>query len=176
MIANRLKALRKSKKMTQDELAAALGTSKQTIHRYENGIITNIPPEKVEKLAAALGTTPSELMGWGQTALPEGAMPISTKRLPVLGEIAWEDEAACCLDFSRAECVALVHVDEAGAFLGAGERRVRRDVGVRREHDALLDEALLDRTGVAVGVEEAVGDDERFLFIQYAAQLVESDA
>ena len=88
MIANRLKTLRKSKKMTQDELAAALGTSKQTIHRYENGIITNIPPEKVEKLAAALGTTPSELMGWSQTALPAGAKPISTKRLPVLGEIA----------------------------------------------------------------------------------------
>lgn len=88
MIANRLKTLRKSKKMTQDELAAALGTSKQTIHRYENGIITNIPPEKVEKLAVALGTTPSELMGWSQTALPAGAKPISTKRLPVLGEIA----------------------------------------------------------------------------------------
>ena len=88
MIANRLKTLRKSKKITQDELAAALGTSKQTIHRYENGIITNIPPEKVEKLAAALGTTPSELMGWSQTALPAGAKPISTKRLPVLGEIA----------------------------------------------------------------------------------------
>ena len=88
MIANRLKTLRKSKKMTQDELAAALGTSKQTIHRYENGIITNIPPEKVEKLAAALSTTPSELMGWSQTALPAGAKPISTKRLPVLGEIA----------------------------------------------------------------------------------------
>ena len=88
MIANRLKTLRKSKKMTQDELAAALGTSKQTIHRYENGIITNIPPEKVEKLATALGTTPSELMGWSQTALPAGAKPISTKRLPVLGEIA----------------------------------------------------------------------------------------
>ena len=88
MIANRLKTLRKSKKMTQDELAAALGTSKQTIHRYENGSITNIPPEKVEKLAAALDTTPSELMGWSQTALPVGAKPISTKRLPVLGEIA----------------------------------------------------------------------------------------
>ena len=88
MLPNRLKALRKSKKMTQDELAAALGTSKQTIHRYENGIITNIPPEKVEKLAAALGTTPSELMGWDMGVLPEGAMPISTKRLPILGEIA----------------------------------------------------------------------------------------
>ena len=88
MIANKLKSLRKSKKMTQDELAAALGTSKQTIHRYENGIISNIPPEKVEKLAAALDTTPSELMGWAGAALPEGAIPISTKRLPLLGEIA----------------------------------------------------------------------------------------
>ncbi len=88
MIANRLKSLRKAKRMTQDELAAALGTSKQTIHRYENGIITNIPPEKVEKLALALGTTPSELMGWDMGGLPEGAMPISTKRLPILGDIA----------------------------------------------------------------------------------------
>ena len=74
--------------MTQDELAAALGTSKQTIHRYENGIITNIPPEKVEKLAMALGTTPSELMGWEAGVLPDGTMPISTKKLPILGEIA----------------------------------------------------------------------------------------
>ena len=88
MIANRLKTLRKSKRMTQDELAAALGTSKQTIHRYENGIITNIPPEKVEKLATALGTTPSELMGWDAGVMPDGAMPISSKKLPILGEIA----------------------------------------------------------------------------------------
>lgn len=88
MIANKLKALRKEKKMTQDELAAALGTSKQTIHRYERGIITNIPPEKVEKLALALGTTPSELMGWSEEAVPSGVAPISVKRLPVLGEIA----------------------------------------------------------------------------------------
>ena len=88
MLANKLKSLRKAKRMTQDELAVALGTSKQTIHRYENGIITNIPPEKVEKLALALGTTPSELMGWEAGVIPEGAMPISTKKLPILGEIA----------------------------------------------------------------------------------------
>ena len=88
MLANKLKSLRKAKRMTQDELASALGTSKQTIHRYENGIITNIPPEKVEKLASALETTPSELMGWEESAPPTGVMPIATKRLPILGEIA----------------------------------------------------------------------------------------
>ena len=88
MIANKLKTLRKAKKMTQDELAAALGTSKQTIHRYENGIITNIPPEKVEKLASALGTTPSDLMGWDDAAMHEELSAPSMKRLPILGEIA----------------------------------------------------------------------------------------
>ena len=51
MLANNLKSLRKQRKLTLDELAEALGTSRQTIHRYENGTITNIPPEKVEKLA-----------------------------------------------------------------------------------------------------------------------------
>jgi transcriptional regulator with XRE-family HTH domain len=48
MVANKLKVLRKQKGMTLEELAARLGTSKQTIHRYENGVIANIPKEKIE--------------------------------------------------------------------------------------------------------------------------------
>ena len=57
MKSAKLKELRKSNGLTLDELAELVGTSKQTIHRYENGIITNIPPEKVESLAYALGFT-----------------------------------------------------------------------------------------------------------------------
>lgn len=87
MEANKLKELRREKHITLDELAAAVGTSKQTIHRYENGVISNIPPEKVERLAAALGTTPSELMGWGGMGC-KGILPLTVKRLPVLGKIA----------------------------------------------------------------------------------------
>ena len=52
MLARNLKKLRKEKKLTLEEIAAALGTSKQTIHRYENGIISNVPAEKVEALAS----------------------------------------------------------------------------------------------------------------------------
>ena len=92
MLANNLKFLRKKKKLTLDDLAEALGTSRQTIHRYENGIITNIPPEKVERLAEALGTTPSTLMGWGEDRDDlggyENILPMDMKRVPVLGEIA----------------------------------------------------------------------------------------
>ena len=90
MKSSKLKELRKSKGLTLDELAELVGTSKQTIHRYENGIITNVPPEKVESLANALGTTPGELMGWDTEpiSVPENIIPMSAKQLPVLGDIA----------------------------------------------------------------------------------------
>ena len=55
MLAKRLKDLRKEKGLTLDELALTIGTSKQTIHRYENGIILNIPHDKIKLLADALG-------------------------------------------------------------------------------------------------------------------------
>ena len=90
MTSKKLKDLRKAKGLTLEELALAIGTSKQTIHRYENGTITNVPPEKVESLAVALGTTPQELMGWEDepTVSYKNVMPLSVKQLPVLGEIA----------------------------------------------------------------------------------------
>ena len=90
MISNKLKQLRKAKRMTLEELAETVGTSRQTIHRYENGIITNIPPEKVVSLAKALDTTPAYLMGWESDIYQnyENITPITAKRLPILGEIA----------------------------------------------------------------------------------------
>ena len=89
MNANRLKELRKEKKITLEELAALIGTSKQTIHRYENGIIANIPHEKVKRLAEALDVSPSDLMGWDSDFLGyDNISPISVKKIPVIGEIA----------------------------------------------------------------------------------------
>ncbi len=85
MISQELKKRRKALRLTLEELAEKVGTSKQTIHRYENGTISNIPPEKVEALATALSTTPAALMGWED----EIDMPaIKPKRLPLLGRIA----------------------------------------------------------------------------------------
>lgn len=89
MISAKLKELRKSKGMTLDELAALIGTSKQTIHRYETGAIANVPPEKVESLATALGSTPSELMGWDEEPVTvANFVPMGLKKLPILGDIA----------------------------------------------------------------------------------------
>lgn len=63
-IGQRIKECRELSKMTQESLANKIGTTKQTIYKYENDIITNIPPDKVELLAKALAISPAYLMGW----------------------------------------------------------------------------------------------------------------
>ena len=89
MVANRLKEFRREKKMTLEEVAQALETSKQTIHRYENGVINNIPHEKIKRLAEVLGKTPSELMGWDEVGYQySNISPIKTKKLPLIGTIS----------------------------------------------------------------------------------------
>lgn len=89
MISDKIKSERKKKGLTLEELAERVGTSRQTIHRYENGTITNIPPERVESLARALDTTPAALMGWeGEFSSFNNISPIGVRRLPMLGEIA----------------------------------------------------------------------------------------
>ena len=91
MLSEKLKELRKAKGLTLEELAEKVGTSRQTIHRYENGIISNIPREKIESLATALDTTPQSLMGWESKDIFStfnNITPITRKRLPVLGAIS----------------------------------------------------------------------------------------
>lgn len=63
-IGQRIKQIRKANKITQDDLAEKIGTTKQTIYKYENGIITNIPSTKIELIAKTLNVTPDYLMGW----------------------------------------------------------------------------------------------------------------
>lgn len=63
-IGEKIKVLRKQNNFTQEELAEYAGTKKQTIHKYETGIIENIPASKIKLIAEKLGTTPAYLMGW----------------------------------------------------------------------------------------------------------------
>lgn len=63
-VGDRIKKLRESLEMSQTELAKKTQSSKQTIYKYENNIITNIPYNKILLLASSLGSTPAYLMGW----------------------------------------------------------------------------------------------------------------
>lgn len=59
-----IRNLRISKNMTQEEVGKVIGTSKQTLHKYETGIITNIPQDKIEALANLFDVSPAYIMGW----------------------------------------------------------------------------------------------------------------
>ena len=61
---HRIKHLREKLGMTQTELGDAVGTTKQTIYKYETGVVTNIPLDRLGRIADALETTPGYLMGW----------------------------------------------------------------------------------------------------------------
>ena len=68
-IGARLKALRLDRGLTQDEVGQRVLVSKQTLYKYENDIVTNIPADKIEMLAEVYGVTPAYIMGWKDTPL-----------------------------------------------------------------------------------------------------------
>ena len=87
MIGERIKQLREANSLTQEELAKRLETSKQTIYKYENQIITNIPSDKIEILAKIFKVSPIYLMGWDETN-EESPPKKKGVKIPVLGRVA----------------------------------------------------------------------------------------
>lgn len=65
--------------MTLEEVAKIVGVTRATIQKYENGVISNIPSDKIELLAKAFHTTPAYLMGWED----ESAAPALSNILPL---------------------------------------------------------------------------------------------
>ncbi|MBK5254352.1 MAG: helix-turn-helix transcriptional regulator [Peptostreptococcaceae bacterium] len=63
-IGKRIKEKRNELGLTLENVASVSGVSRQTIQRYESGVIKNIPSERIENIAKALRTTPDYLMGW----------------------------------------------------------------------------------------------------------------
>ena len=65
-IGQRIRAARERKDMTLEEVASRCNTTKQTIFKYENEIVTNIPYDKIVLLSKALSVSPSYLFGWDE--------------------------------------------------------------------------------------------------------------
>ncbi len=110
-IQENLKNKRKEFDLTLEEASQKLGIKRSTLQRYESGAITNIPADKIVKLAEIYHTTPAQLMGWtdspyheegnGKTANSlafseeDDIYPIHRYALPLLGEPAAEGSRLC---------------------------------------------------------------------------------
>ena len=63
-VGDRIKYRRNELNITQVDLAEKVKISKQTLYKYENNIVTNIPSNVLEVIAYHLDVSPSYLMGW----------------------------------------------------------------------------------------------------------------
>ncbi len=63
-MGQKIKNLREQKGMTLEELGNQVGVGKSTVRKWETGMIANMKRDKIAKLAKALDSDPSYLMGW----------------------------------------------------------------------------------------------------------------
>ena len=65
-IGERIKEIRDRTNMSQVDFADKINVSKQTLYKYENDIITNIPSDKIEAIASIGNISPAYIMGWDE--------------------------------------------------------------------------------------------------------------
>ncbi len=155
MLSERIRALRKENGMSLEQLAELIGISRQTVHRYETGAISNIPSEKVEAMARALGTTPASLMGWDNDSAfssfnikgtgAESLTPASTKRLPMLGNVA---------------CGEPIFASEEHGYYARASSDVYADFCLTARGDSMINARIFDGDLLFVKKQESVDDGE----------------
>ena len=102
-IGQRIKIARERKDLTLDEVAKRCNTTKQTIFKYENEIVTNIPYDKIVLLSNALNVSPSYLFGWEEKEISpsEPTLTEGEQMLLNLFRQIPEDQQRVFLDMGR---------------------------------------------------------------------------
>ena len=118
-----IKELRLREGLTQEELAKRIGTTKQTIYKYEAGIVTNIPSDRLKSIADVLGVNPVALLGLGNISIP------AAYAVPILGTI-------CCGNGIHAE----QHYD--GEFFV--DKSIKANYALHVKGDSMIDAHIYD--------------------------------
>jgi len=90
-VGDRIKEIRNKLGLSQVDFADRIGVSKQTLYKYENNVITNIPSDKIEAVSKVGNVSPAYLMGWDSNVRPiiNGAKrKKSGTTINVLGRVA----------------------------------------------------------------------------------------
>ena len=145
----RIKKRREQIGLTQVALADMIGESKQTIYKYETGIVTNIPSDKIELIAKALRVQPEWIMGWTDTEsteIPPGfEPPPKMRKVPLIGEIACGEPI-----------LAEQNVED---YLDVPEE-VHCDFLLRCKGDSMIDAGIQNGDAVFIRIQETVENGE----------------
>ena len=145
-IGDRIRQIRTEQNISQTELAQAAGISKQTLYKYENNIIVNIPSTCIERLAQALGVSPAVLMGWDDDNLSRyGILPIDVQRIPLLGEIA---------------CGEPIYASEDREIYVLAGTEIKADFALRAKGDSMIGARIMDGDIVFIRRQDMVDNGE----------------
>ena len=152
MLGERIRNLRRKNGLSLEQLADTIGTSRQTVHRYETGAISNIPHEKIEAMARALGTSPSSLMGWDDEEIPSfsnitvaNISSASTKKIPMLGNVA---------------CGEPIFASEEQSYYVKATSDIFADFCLTARGDSMINARIFDGDILFVRKQESVDDGE----------------
>lgn len=157
-IGERIKSTREKLGISQVGLADKIGEKKQTLYKYENNIITNIPIEKIELIASALHTTPAFIMGWVETVetLPKNIIQIpEMHKIPMIGSIA-----------CGAPILAEEHIEDYVDI----PKKIHADFALTCKGDSMINARIFDGDIVYIRQQDTVDNGE------IAAVLIDTEA
>ena len=141
-IGENIRKRRRALGYTLEDVAHHLCTTRQTIQRYESGVISNIPNDKIAQIADFLATTPAALVGWEDDA-EDGSraalMPLRMRRVPMLGDIA---------------CGEPIWVEEEHGSYVAVDGKLNVDFCLRAHGDSMIGARILDGDVVFIRAQE----------------------
>ena len=159
-IGERIKQRREELGLSQDELARLVGyKSRSSINKIELGF-RDLTQSKIKKIADALQTTPSYIMGWldeekNKTPPYDNIYPVELKKFPLLGEIA---------------CGEPIYAEEdRESYIMAGAN-IRADFCLKAKGDSMTGARILDGDIVFIRKQDMVEDGE------IAAVVIDDDA
>ena len=126
-----------------EELGERLGVSRQTVYRYENGAIENIPRAKLRHMADIFDVTEGALLGFegleSSPAAQAGAM------VPMLGEIA---------------CGVPIYADEERGSFVLADAKMGADFCLKAKGDSMGGARIYDGDVVFVHAQETVDNGD----------------
>jgi phage repressor protein C with HTH and peptisase S24 domain len=128
-LPNRIRELRERQHMTQEELAAAIGTSKMQVSRLERGE-RRLTQSWMERIAQALQIHPAELLPAVQTfpmGTPRGAPPSREAAAPV-SEVAPAEDHALIAAGALARDIPVLGTSRGGKADGGGDFELNGEV------------------------------------------------
>ena len=154
--SSRLKALRKSQKITQESLAKIIGVERSSVGKYEaNNVIPSI--DVLNRIADYFNVSVDYLLGRETndiyTAI--GAMPVKKIKLPVLGNVACGEPI-----YANEDLEGYVYTDED---IGA-------DFCLRAQGDSMVNARIFDGDILYIKKQDMVDDGE------IAVVLIEDEA